>query len=261
MNQYTILEERGNVLIITINRPEKKNALNSQLWLELCESINYFEKNDDLIVAILTNAGDVFCAGSDLKELAEGTYHAPEQYSDWGFGGITRHFCPKPIIAAVNGRALGGGAEMALAADLCVMTSDGAISFPEIKRALLATGGGALLRAGRALPIKRAMELMLTGDPISAETAYEWGLVNALAEPGHVLDEALKLAERITCNGPLAIKATKRAIYECMDKSIMSDSDGWDMMMDLDVAIKKTRDAHEGEVAFAEKREPRWEGR
>lgn len=259
-SETLLLEERDGLFIITLNRPDKKNALNSQMWRELCDAIERFEKDDALRVAILTNTGDVFCAGSDLKELNEGTYHAPEGREEWGFGGMSRHYCPKPIIAAVNGRALGGGAEMVMAADLAVMTVDGAISFPEVKHSLLATGGGALLRAGRSIPFKRAMELMLTGEWLDAQTAFEWGLVNRVAEPGRALDCAIDLARAVLKNGPIAIEWTKLLLHDSMDKSFITQSDGWRAMLEFDKRIKKTHDAHEGEAAFAEGRQPVWRG-
>jgi enoyl-CoA hydratase/carnithine racemase len=174
---------------------------------------------------------------------------------------MTRHYCSKPIIAAVNGKAVGGGAEMLLACDLVVISNDGFISFPEVRHSLLATGGGGLLRIGRSVPIKRAMELMLTGDPIDAQTAYDWGLVNRVCEPGKAVDVAFELAKAITKNGPLAVAWTKLAIYDCMDKSFLAQTDGWRMMIEMDVRAKKTEDAHEGEAAFTEKRNPVWKGR
>lgn len=261
MNTHVKLEERGDVFVVTLDRPERKNALNSKMWEELCDAIAFFEEHDRLKVAVFTNTGDVFCAGSDLQELDEGTYHAPAGREEWGFGGMTRHYCPKPIIAAVNGKAVGGGAEMVMAADLSVMTSDGLISFPEVKYSLLATGGGALLRAGRSIPFKRAMELMLTGDPIDAQTAYDWNLINRIAEPGKALDAALELAEKIAQNGPIAIEWTKLLLNDCMDKSFMSQTDGWRMMLDFDKTIKATEDAREGERAFVEHRAPEWKKR
>lgn len=259
--QTIFLEEREGVLVITLNRPERKNALSSQMWAELCDAIEYFEGEPRLKVAIFTHVGDVFCAGSDLKELNEGTYHAPQGREDWGFGGMSRHYCPKPIIVAVNGRALGGGAEMLMAADLAVISSDGAIAYPEVKHSLLATGGGALLRAGRSIPFKRAMELMLTGEWIDAQTAYDWGLVNRVSEPGCALDVAIELAHDILKNGPIAIEWTKLLLNDSMDKSFISQSDGWRAMLEFDQRIKTTHDAHEGEAAFAEGREPQWLGR
>lgn len=255
------LEEREKVLVITLNRPQKKNALNSQMWAELCCAIERLETDDALRAGIITNAGDVFCAGSDLAELKDGTYHAPRGREEWGFGGMTRHWCPKPLIAAVNGLAVGGGAEMVMAADLAVITSDGAIGFPEARHSLLATGGGALLRAGRSIPFKRACELMLTGDRIDAQTALDWGLVNRVAEPGCVLDVAFDLARAVLKNGPIAVEWTKLLLNDSMDKSFISQSDGWRAMLDYDHRIKQTHDAHEGEVAFAEGREPEWRGR
>lgn len=259
--QHIKIEKQDGIFILTLDRPEAKNALSTKLWEELCDAFDMFEHDDESLVCIMTNTGDVFCAGSDLKELKEGKQHPPKWREDWGFGGMTRHYIPKPIIIAVNGKAIGGGAEMLLSSDLAVITSDGLIGFPEVAWALLATGGGGLLKIGRSVPVKRAMELMLTGDPIDPQTALDWGLVNRVADPGCALDVAIDLAKAIMKNGPLAIQWTKTAIYDCMDKPWLGQSDGWRMMLDLDRQSKATRDAKEGETAFAEKRKPQWEGR
>lgn len=261
--QYTQLltEERDGVFVITLNRPEARNALSTQLWKELCEAFDSFERDDDAQVCIMTHSGNCFCAGSDLKELAAGTQHPPKDREEWGFGGMTRHYISKPIIIAVNGKAIGGGAEMLISSDLAVLSSDGTIGFPEVKRALLATGGGGLLKIGRSIPVKRAMELMLTAETIDAETALDWGLVNRISEPGKALDTAFELAQQIIKNGPLAIRWTKMAIYDCMDKPWLAQTDGWRMMLDLDKQSKKTLDAKEGEAAFAEHRDPQWQAK
>ncbi|HJF65966.1 MAG TPA: enoyl-CoA hydratase/isomerase family protein [Slackia equolifaciens] len=256
-----ITETRGNVLLLTLNRPEVRNALNSKMWEELCDAIDDFDRDDSLAVMVITNTGKCFCSGTDLKELARGEYHPPRGREDWGFAGMTRHYVSKPVIAAVNGIAVGGGAEMVVAADLALISDDGKIGFPEIKHSLLATGGGALLRMGRSMYTKRAMELVLTGDAIDARTALEWGLVNHVVPAEELVDRAIELAERIAKNGPIAIRMTKLALYDCMDKSFLPATDGWRMMADFDAAIKRTEDSKEGERAFAEKREPVWKNR
>lgn len=261
MGQTVITEEHDGIFIVTLNRPEARNALNAQLWRELCDAVEAFEDNDELAVMIMTNTGTCFCAGSDLKEIAQGTYGPPPYHEEWGFAGMTRRYVKKPIIAAVNGIAVGGGAEMVVAADLALITEDGAIGFPEIKHSLLATGGGALLRMGRAIHTKRAMELLLTGDSIDAKTALDWGLVNYVTPKDELMHQALELARRIAVNGPIAVRMTKLALYDCMDKSFISASDGWRMMSEFDAAIKRTEDSREGELAFAEKRTPHWKNR
>ncbi len=256
-----LVDRQDEVLIVTLDRPEARNALNSKMWEELCDVIECFEDDDGLGVLIMTNTGSCFCAGSDLKELAAGTYHAPAGREEWGFAGMTRRYVSKPVIAAVRGLAVGGGAEMVMAADVALITEGGAIGFPEVNRNLLATGGGALLRMGRSIHFKHAMELALTGDPIDAETALSWGLVNHVVPEDELMDRALELARAITKNGPIAVRMTKMALCDCMDKSFLSLSDGWRMMAEFDKAIKKTEDAAEGERAFAEKRAPRWRNR
>lgn len=261
MGQTLTTERRDGIFLVTLDRPEVRNAVNSQLWEELCNAVETFEQDEDLSVMVVTNTGKCFCAGSDLKEIAAGTYHAPRYREEWGFAGMTRHYISKPVIAAVNGIAVGGGAELVVAADLALITTDGQVGFPEIKHGLLATGGGALLRMGRTIHTKRAAELLLTGDSVDAETALEWGLVNYVVEEDELIDKALELAGRIAANGPIAIRMTKLALYDCMDKSFMPATDGWRMMSEFDAAIKRTEDSHEGELAFAEKRAPVWKNR
>ena len=253
-----LVEERKHIFIVTLNRPEACNALSTQMWEDLKNVTLYYESNPELRVMILTNTGNCFCAGSDLKEVAAGVQHPPVGYEDAGFAFLTGHFCPKPIISAVNGKAVGGGGEILMASDLTVISSDGMISFPEVHVGLLAAGGGGLLKIGRSIPLKFAAEMVLTGDMIDAQTALSWGLVNRVAEPGEVLDTAIALAERILRNSPAAVSRSKFLLYDCMDKSFMNLADGWRMMVESDRAIKQTPEAHEGETAFAETRDPNW---
>jgi enoyl-CoA hydratase len=205
-----------------------------------------------LSVGVLTGAGGTFCAGMDLKAFARGENVVVE-----GRGmGFTERAPVKPLIAAVEGFALAGGTELALATDLIVASTDAVFGIPEVKRGLVA-GGGGLLRLPQRIPYQIAMELALTGDNLPATRAHELGLVNALAEPGAALDAALALAERITSNGPLAVAATKR---------IITESRGWqpDTMFGEQLKILgpvfASNDAKEGAIAFAEKRPPRWTG-
>ncbi len=260
--QYILTEKRDNISIITLNRPEKRNAINSELWADISAAIDEFEADDNARVLIITNNGPCFCAGSDLKAISAGTYHAPAGHERDGFAGICCRYIEKPVIAAVNGMCFGGGAEILLACDLAVISSDCTIGYPEVKRALLAAGGAALMRQTQAIPVKFAMELLLTGDDINAETAVAWGLANRIAEPGHVLDEACELAAAIARNAPIAIKRTKRFAYECMNAPWIAEHNlAWDAVMAADHEIKRTEDAAEGEAAFAEKREPVWKNR
>lgn len=253
-----LVEERGKIFIMTLNRPEARNALNSKMWAEIADALMYFERNPKLQCMIVTNTGTCFCAGSDLKEIASTGQTIPAGFEHSGFAVLTGHFCPKPIIAAINGKAVGGGCEILMACDLGVISSDGQLALPEVHVGLLASGGGGLLKIGRSIPLKFAAEMVLTGDRIDAETALLWGLVNRVAEPGHVLDEAIKLAERILRNSPAAIARSKYLLYDSMDKSFMNLSSGWYTMVQSDIDIKKTEEAREGELAFAEKRDPSW---
>ena len=204
-----LVEQRDRILIITINRPKAKNAVNAAVSRALADAMDRLDSEDGLSVGILTGAGGSFCAGMDLKAFARGENVVVE-----GRGmGFTERPPVKPLIAAVEGYALAGGTELALATDLIVASKDSAFGIPEVKRGLVA-GGGGLLRLPQRIPYAIAMELALTGENLSAERAHELGLVNALAEPGSALDAAIALAERITANGPLAVAATKRIIVE-----------------------------------------------
>lgn len=260
--EYILTEKRDGAFILTLNRPEKRNALNSQMWAEIAQAIEEFEADDESLVLVLTNNGPCFCAGSDLKAIDAGTYHPPAGHEDDGFATITGHYVEKPVIAAVNGLCVGGGAEILLACDLAVISSDCVISYPEAKRGLMAAGGGALLRQAQAIPLKFAMEMLLTGDTVDAETAVRWGLANRVAEPGTVLDEALKLAAPIIASGPVAIRRTKRFIYEHINGGWVKEGNpAWAEVIAADLAIKDTEDAKEGANAFAQKRSPAWKNR
>jgi enoyl-CoA hydratase len=247
-----LVERRGRLLIITINRPEAKNAVNAAVNQGLADAMDRLDGDAGLSVGVLTGAGGSFCAGMDLKAFARGETVVLE-----GRGlGFTERPPVKPLIAAVEGYALAGGMELALATDLIVASKDSAFGIPEVKRGLVA-GGGGLLRLPQRIPYAIAMELALTGDRLPAQRAHELGLVNVLASPGQALDEAIKLAEKITENGPLAVAATKRIIVE---------SRGWSPQTMFAEQTKilepvfSSNDAKEGAVAFAEKRPPRWSG-
>ena len=259
--EYLLTEENDGIYIITLNRPEARNAINSAMWEELCDALAYFDSNDDLAVAIMTNTGKVFSAGADLKEYTEHTLHPPLGREPWGTGGMTRRLWAKPIIVAANGKVVGGGAEMLLASDMAILSDDAQVSFPEVKNALFPGGGGAPLRIGRSIHLKHALELRLTGRPIDATTAVQWGLANRCVPENELMDAALDLARSIMANGPLAVRITKQAVYECMDKSFISESDGWRLMERYQQLAQNSEDAQEGTTAFREKRAPAWKGR
>ena len=247
-----LVEQRDRVLLITINRPEAKNAVNLAVSQGLADAMDRLDADPGLSVGVLTGAGGSFCAGMDLKAFARG-----ERCDIDGRGlGFTQSPPAKPLIAAVEGYALAGGTEVALSCDLIVAANNSAFGIPEVKRGLVAAGGG-LLRLPRRIPYQIAMELALTGDPLSAKRAHELGLVNCLAEPGQALAAAIELASRITANGPLAVAATKRIITESRG---WSAEDQWREQLKIIMPVFASKDAREGAVAFAEKRAPNWTG-
>ena len=247
-----LVEQRGRILVITINRPKAKNAVNKAVAEGLAAAMDRLDGDPGLSVGVLTGAGGTFCAGMDLKAFASGELPMVE-----GRGmGFTERPPAKPLIAAVEGYALAGGTELALATDLIVAARDSAFGIPEVKRGLVA-GGGGLLRLPQRIPSAIAMELALTGEALPAERAHVLGLVNALAEPGHALDEAIALAERITANGPLAVAATKRVIVESRG---WSPEEFWAKQNEIIMPVFGSKDAQEGAIAFAEKRSPQWTG-
>src|SRR3954469_16254973 len=249
-------ELRGRVALLTINRPEARNAVNGAVASGMEEAIDKLEADDDVWVGILTGTGPVFSAGADLKAIAEGTA-AQMQTQRGGFAGIVRRERNKPIIAAVNGPAYAGGCEIVLSCDLVVASTEAKFGIPEVKRSLVAAAGG-LFRLPRALPKNGALELAMTGDPIAAERAYALGMVNVLAEPGQAVEAALALAERITVNAPLAGQASRRVILESLSGN---EEEMWRASGTAMFEMSKTEDFAEGPLAFIEKRAPAWKGR
>jgi enoyl-CoA hydratase len=252
MADPVLVEVSDGVGVLTLNRPEAKNAVDLATTEALAAALDEFEAREDVAVLVLTGAGGTFCAGMDLKAFARGENVIVE-----GRGmGFTEQPPVKPLIAAVEGYALAGGTEVALATDLIVASRDSAFGIPEVKRGLVA-GGGGLLRLPQRIPYAVAMELALTGDNLPAERAHELGLVNVLAEPGSALDAAIKLAEKITANGPLAVAATKRIIVESRN---WGPDEMWAEQTRILMPVFSSNDAKEGAIAFAEKRAPRWTG-
>jgi enoyl-CoA hydratase len=252
MTDPVLTEVRGNVLIVTLNRPEAKNAANKALAEGVAAAMDRLDSDNDLRVGIITGAGGTFCSGMDLKGFLAGERpHIPGR----GFAGLTEAPPRKPLIAAVDGYALAGGFEIALACDMIVANVDSKFGIPEVKRGLAAAAGG-LVRLPRQIPQRLAMELALTGDFISAARAYDMGLINRIV-PGVALDGALELAEAISANGPLAVAASKQVIREQQD---WSQADQWAKQMELTAAVFTSNDAREGAAAFAQKRAPNWTG-
>ncbi|MGQ4618961.1 crotonase/enoyl-CoA hydratase family protein [Nocardia sp. R7R-8] len=255
-----LVERRGAIAILTLNRPESLNAVNSALATAVGNALEDIAGDPDIRVAVLTGTGRAFCAGADLKALAAGERIHAQDHEEWGFGGIVRHFIDKPVIAAVNGFALGGGTEIVLACDLAVVSEEAKLGLPEVRRGLAAAAGG-LLRLPRQIPLKLALEMALTGAPISARTAAEWGLVNRVVPSSEVLDTALRLAGEIAANAPLSVRASKRVVYRAAEFGGDYSDELWEMNAAELRPVFRSTDAEEGPRAFAEKRVPRWQGR
>jgi len=252
--EAVLTERRGNVLLITLNRPEVRNAVNAALAEGIGKALEELDADEDLSVGVLTGAGGFFCAGMDLGAFVKG--ESP-WYGDRGFAGITQRSARKPLIAAIEGFAVAGGMEIALACDLIVAARGAKMGIPEAKRSLIAAGG-ALLRLPRRMPYHLVMELALTGDPFPADRFYELGVVNRLVEPGAAIDAALELAARLGKNGPLALIASKQILQEQFD---WSSAEMWEKQGAITGPVMTSEDAKEGASAFKEKREPVWKGR
>ena len=249
-------ETEGHIAIITINRPEARNAVNGDVARGIEEAIDRIESDDSLWLGILTGVPPVFCAGADLKEINAGRA-GDLQTKRGGFGGITTRERAKPIIAAVDGPALAGGTEICLACDLIVASTSAKFGIPEVKRCLVAAGGG-LFRLPRKIPFNLAMELTLTGDPIDAERAHHFGLVNYVTEPGAALDRAKELARQIEANAPVAVRASRRVVLAAATED---ETTGWRLSAEAFAEALSSEDNKEGLMAFIEKRPPNWAGR
>lgn len=254
MADEVLLERDGGILTITMNRPQARNAADGALARAVADALDLLDSDVELRLAILTGAGGTFCAGMDLKAFLTGdTPDIPGR----GFAGITA--CPpqKPVIAAIEGYALAGGCEVALACDMIVAARDAKFGLPETKRGLVA-GAGGLFRLPQRIPTNIAMQYALTGDQFGAEEAARWGLVNILTESGGALTAARELAARIVANGPLAVWTTKQIIAESAD---WPAAERWEHQRSLLETVFTSADATEGARAFAEKRPPVWTGR
>lgn len=260
-----LYERAGHIAVIRLNRPEALNAVNAALSTAAGEALERAAADPEVRVVVVTGNGRAFCAGADLKELAAGRSVAAPEHPEWGFAGIVRHWIDKPLIAAVNGYAMGGGTEIALACDLVVAAEDARLGLPEVKRGLIAAAGG-VVRLQRQIPLKRALQMALTGDAVDVQEAAEWGLVNVVARPGAALEEAMVLAQRIAANAPLSVQHTKRVMHQVAESGSdwdpeWSRREPWAVNDEASAIVFGSRDAVEGPTAFAEKRAPVWEGR
>lgn len=249
-----IVERRGRVQLITFNRPEVRNAINLEMTQTVAAALDELDADDDLAVGVVTGAGGYFSAGMDLKAFARGEFPAVPVR---GFAGITQYASKKPLIAAIEGPALAGGFEIAVACDLLVCAEDSVFGLPEVKRGLVAVAG-ALHQLPQRLPRGVVKEIALTGVPIDAQRAAQLGLVARVTPKGGALAAALELAEEIAGNAPLAVQATKEVI-DLQDA--WHGEEFWAKQGELAGPVIISRDAQEGARAFAEKREPVWEAR
>lgn len=255
MTDAVLAEHRPDgITVITINRPEARNAVNKAVAEGVAAALDALDRRDDQVVGVLTGAGGTFCSGMDLKAFLAGERPVVEGR---GLCGMTEAPPRKPMIAAVEGYALAGGCEIVLACDLVVAAEDARFGIPEVKRGLVARAGG-LLRLPQRIPYQIAMEIALTGGFLEANQAYSFGLVNRITERGGALDGALGLAGEIAANGPLAVRVTKEIIAGQAEGPV---TDGWARMLELSAPVFTSEDAEEGPRAFAEKRAPRWTGR
>ena len=245
-------ERRGPLAIVTLDRPEARNALDPETIAGIGRAFAEVEEDDDVRAVVLTGAGDrAFCAGMDLKAFAAGRRGSGEDGP--GLEIFMRRVYPKPVVAAVNGAAVAGGFELVLACDVAVAADHAVFGIPEAKRGLVAAGGGT--RLPQRIPLAVALELGLTGDTFPAERALALGLVNRVVPKERVLDEAIALAERICANGPLALRVTKELMLEAVGEF------DWQRVQDASAPVFASEDAREGAIAFAEKRAPQWKGR
>ena len=249
-----LIERQDGVLVLTFNRPEAKNAMTLAISKAMAEALDLLDSDDTLRVAVVTGAGGTFCSGMDLKGFLRGERPS---VPGRGFGGMTIRSPRKPLVAAVEGYALAGGFEAMLACDLIVASKTAKFGLPEVKRGLVASAGGLMRLPGR-IPYHVAMQYALTGEMMNAERAYALGLVNELVEPGEALAGALRLAQAVTANGPLAVQASKQIIQQARD---WTEAEMWDRQNPIATPVFASDDAKEGSRAFAEKRAPVWTGR
>lgn len=249
-------ERKAAAAVVTMNRPHKRNAMNAPMARGLREAMARFNDDASAHVCVLTGAGGFFCAGLDLTAFTEDG--GAEVIDGPGrFAGLVDALPPKPIIAAVEGGAIGGGFEILLACDMAVAAEDAVLAMPEVSRGLFANGGGAI-RLPRAMPPKRAMSMMLASERISARGALEYGLLNSLAPSGQCLDKALELAAAVAAQAPLAVQASLKVARASLAAEM---AELWRINDEEWARVRNSEDAQEGPRAFGEKRPPKWSGR
>ena len=252
-DQLVLFERRGSTALLTLNRPDARNAISPEVSQAMAAVLDEIEADKGLRVVVITGAGEVFSAGADLKVVAQGRGMEIAR-GKGGFAGIATRNFPKPVIAAVNGPALAGGFEIVLSCDLVVAADTAKFGIPEAKRGLMAAAGG-LIRLPKRVSLAIALELAMTGDPIDAPRALALGLVNRVVPRDRVIDEACALADTIGENSPIAVRLSRRLVREAAE---LSEADGWKRTNELAVEIFASGDAVEGATAFAEKRTPVW---
>ena len=254
-----VSERRGNVLVLRINRPDARNALNGAVMAGIGNAVKQADSDPDIRALVITGTGDkAFCAGMDLRAFASGSLgQNPDEAEGMAvYGRFMREGAETPVIAAANGSALAGGFELLLACDLAVAADHAKFGLPEVKRSLFAAGGGVFI--SKRIPLAVALELTLTGDPVDAPRAAALGLINKVVPADQVVDEAIALGQRIAANGPLGVQATKRLVKLAAEKPA---DEVWAVQNELQPKVFGSEDAKEGATAFVEKREPVWKGR
>ena len=246
-------ERRGHIALVTLNRPEARNAISPEVSQTMAGLLDEIEADPALRAVVLTGNGEVFCAGADLKVVAQGKANDIAR-GKGGFAGIATRDFSKPLIAAVNGPALAGGFEIVLSCDLVVAAETARFGIPEVKRGLMAAAGG-LIRLPKRVPLTIALELAMTGDPIDAQRALQLGLVNQVVPADQVVSAAIALAERIGENSPIAVRNSRRLVREAAE---LSEEQGWVRTIELMMPVFESGDSIEGATAFAEKRPPVW---
>ncbi len=254
MSETVIIDRHDGLMVVTINRPEVRNAVNRDVAERVAAAMDELDGDSSLRVAVLTGANGVFSSGMDLKAFVSGELPVVEGR---GLAGFTESPPAKPLIAAVEGYALAGGFEIAISCDLVVAARDAVFGIPEVKRGLVAAGGG-LLRLPKQIPQRIAMQMALTGEPVDASRAFELGLINQVSAPGEALAGARALAARIIENGPLAVALSKQVVNQAIAWPV---DEMFARQQAIIAPIFESEDAREGALAFTEKRKPVWSGR